>query len=95
MNKIFEANEDLKETLVKRFGIIQAKTVYHEQGIYLGDPFYETEASWPDYSTFKNLTWEDTSDIADLMHSTKVQIDRKSTRLNSSHEWISRMPSSA
>ena len=24
-----------------------------------------------------------------------VQIDRKSTRLNSSHEWISRMPSSA
>ena len=76
MNKIFEANEDLKETLVKRFGIIQAKTVYHEQGIYLGDPFYETEASWPDYSTFKNLTWEDTSDIADLMHSTKVQIEK-------------------
>ena len=25
----------------------------------------------------------------------KEQIDRKSTRLNSSHEWISRMPSSA
>ena len=24
-----------------------------------------------------------------------VTIDRKSTRLNSSHEWISRMPSSA
>ena len=24
-----------------------------------------------------------------------VSIDRKSTRLNSSHEWISRMPSSA
>ena len=24
-----------------------------------------------------------------------VQPDRKSTRLNSSHEWISRMPSSA
>ena len=24
-----------------------------------------------------------------------VQLDRKSTRLNSSHEWISRMPSSA
>ena len=26
---------------------------------------------------------------------TLVQKDRKSTRLNSSHEWISRMPSSA
>ena len=25
----------------------------------------------------------------------KEQLDRKSTRLNSSHEWISRMPSSA
>ena len=25
----------------------------------------------------------------------RVAIDRKSTRLNSSHEWISRMPSSA
>ena len=25
----------------------------------------------------------------------KAHIDRKSTRLNSSHEWISRMPSSA
>ena len=25
----------------------------------------------------------------------KIGIDRKSTRLNSSHEWISRMPSSA
>ena len=24
-----------------------------------------------------------------------VDLDRKSTRLNSSHEWISRMPSSA
>ena len=32
-------------------------------------------------------------------HSTVIQkvlrLDRKSTRLNSSHEWISRMPSSA
>ena len=25
----------------------------------------------------------------------KAMLDRKSTRLNSSHEWISRMPSSA
>ena len=28
-------------------------------------------------------------------NSTITYIDRKSTRLNSSHEWISRMPSSA
>ena len=34
------------------------------------------------------------SDIASSIESVKV-LDRKSTRLNSSHEWISRMPSSA
>ena len=44
---------------------------------------------------FKNdtLTAEDTAfwlKVRDL-----VKLDRKSTRLNSSHEWISRMPSSA
>ena len=34
--------------------------------------------------------------LADLEEvSSQVDIDRKSTRLNSSHEWISRMPSSA
>ena len=32
--------------------------------------------------------------LADLADFAKVK-DRKSTRLNSSHEWISRMPSSA
>ena len=31
----------------------------------------------------------------ELVGTAAVPIDRKSTRLNSSHEWISRMPSSA
>ena len=39
------------------------------------------------------------TDEADLERSAEVSndqpLDRKSTRLNSSHEWISRMPSSA
>ena len=30
-----------------------------------------------------------------LLVSVRLAADRKSTRLNSSHEWISRMPSSA
>src|ERR1044071_6332097 len=30
-----------------------------------------------------------------LVHAIEADRDRKSTRLNSSHEWISRMPSSA
>ena len=30
-----------------------------------------------------------------LFQSRRIALDRKSTRLNSSHEWISRMPSSA
>ena len=33
--------------------------------------------------------------LCDAMGVLPAQIDRKSTRLNSSHEWISRMPSSA
>ena len=33
--------------------------------------------------------------IPTLLSATICFIDRKSTRLNSSHEWISRMPSSA
>ena len=38
-----------------------------------------------DFDRFKNGSWN-------LLGAIK---DRKSTRLNSSHEWISRMPSSA
>ena len=33
--------------------------------------------------------------IAQMLNRGKLVLDRKSTRLNSSHEWISRMPSSA
>ena len=33
--------------------------------------------------------------VANALAPSKVSSDRKSTRLNSSHEWISRMPSSA
>ena len=34
-------------------------------------------------------------DLQDVRTMLKLLQDRKSTRLNSSHEWISRMPSSA
>ena len=52
---------------------------------------------------FKNLVFKDTS-FANLMNkriynvlliATKYDADRKSTRLNSSHTTVSRMPSSA
>ena len=33
--------------------------------------------------------------VSEVARVEKHYIDRKSTRLNSSHEWISRMPSSA
>ena len=35
------------------------------------------------------------SQFAWTYHNPRTRLDRKSTRLNSSHEWISRMPSSA
>ena len=34
-------------------------------------------------------------ELSQLMTTYQPTVDRKSTRLNSSHEWISRMPSSA
>ena len=33
--------------------------------------------------------------LVDILEAENIKLDRKSTRLNSSHEWISRMPSSA
>ena len=45
---------------------------------------------WP----FSTLGWPDPN-AADLARWYPTSVDRKSTRLNSSHEWISRMPSSA
>ena len=36
-----------------------------------------------------------TTSLIEAMRTRALQEDRKSTRLNSSHEWISRMPSSA
>ena len=41
--------------------------------------------------TKKRIAQEMTGNV----NATALQLDRKSTRLNSSHEWISRMPSSA
>ena len=47
------------------------------------------------------ITSDSTCDLAkELLEKHDIElfplyIDRKSTRLNSSHEWISRMPSSA
>ena len=66
--------------------------------------FIDTGVSSNDLFSGMNMALKD---IAEHMrdHSRKIQtlddvkhiakIDRKSTRLNSSHEWISRMPSSA
>ena len=44
----------------------------------------------PELSTPQQREW-----CRDIIERQVRQIDRKSTRLNSSHEWISRMPSSA
>ena len=41
------------------------------------------------------LLERDGAPAAVLPRRTFLKLDRKSTRLNSSHEWISRMPSSA
>ena len=52
-----------------------------------GNPFAEEDAQ--NDTVFKRTCLEST------FHPAWDKVDRKSTRLNSSHEWISRMPSSA
>ena len=44
---------------------------------------------------FNQLSDQDENPQISFMQNTTLEKDRKSTRLNSSHEWISRMPSSA
>src|SRR6266849_7473696 len=40
--------------------------------------------------TYRVKSWiERVSRVAEVMHTPRVGLDRKSTRLNSSHEWIS------
>ena len=43
----------------------------------------------------RRLTAEELNYIRENYKQVTLPVDRKSTRLNSSHEWISRMPSSA
>ena len=52
----------------------------------------------PDYflTNFKTMQTESDGSIRFILSANEMtHLDRKSTRLNSSHEWISRMPSSA
>ena len=49
-----------------------------------------------DRTLARNQDLETPADVAKVQeHNEREKEDRKSTRLNSSHEWISRMPSSA
>ena len=62
----------------------------HQKGIFYGnlqDLFFQLNG--------KELSYNNLVDVDAAMHLINEFKDRKSTRLNSSHEWISRMPSSA
>ena len=50
-----------------------------------------------DFGDYKDIKYNHTVILDDIFELYKewMDEDRKSTRLNSSHEWISRMPSSA
>ena len=68
----------------------QAQISAHDRGIYFGDGVYEVLR----YCNGRLFALD--GHMARLRNSlTQTDIDRKSTRLNSSHTDISRMPSSA
>ena len=46
------------------------------------------------FEPFTHIKWGANRDVAETV-SSRLETDRKSTRLNSSHEFVSRMPSSA
>ena len=54
-----------------------------------------TTTSTTEDTTDSSTSDSDAKDDSYDFSAYKKRIDRKSTRLNSSHEWISRMPSSA
>ena len=60
------------------------------------DASFETVIKNPEYATSLNIsTLKELKLFEKNVKKFKNILDRKSTRLNSSHEWISRMPSSA
>ena len=55
--------------------------------------FLKADTNLPSYMMFPRFLLDmKISETAKMLY---IILDRKSTRLNSSHEWISRMPSSA
>jgi hypothetical protein len=76
MDVFFQINESLKDKLVEHFGITYAKTIFHKNGgLYLEDPFYETEARWPTYEAFKSLSWEEADDLGQFLYKTKLKVE--------------------
>ena len=79
-------------TMCRRFGpgLVYVNEMVMATGIVHGSRKTDTMLTFSADESFRSLQLYG-SDPAML----SAAIDRKSTRLNSSHEWISRMPSSA
>ena len=91
---IYAANDmiDCAQALEQLCEIKQARLI-HSQGKYWLVSFADYIDSTITYRTY-NYTLQYTGVTSTYSHRQTLG-DRKSTRLNSSHEWISRMPSSA
>ena len=75
--------------------IVVAGNVRRSAEIAIGDPddiLYLRAKNWANGNV---PNWRAMSNNTIYVDDYEHIIDRKSTRLNSSHEWISRMPSSA
>ena len=71
---------------------------YQHGEVYVLDDGAETDLDLGHYERFTNSTLSRDSNFTTgriYLSVINKERDRKSTRLNSSHEWISRMPSSA
>ena len=75
----------LSRGYVDRFNSGEGDPDFNEAGAFLHNVY------WPQLMPPKNANRPHGASLELI----KRKLDRKSTRLNSSHEWISRMPSSA
>ena len=73
-------------------GILQRGPI---EARYLKDWMVSAPVESPPIALARPRTTDEVATVLRICNAHRVPVDRKSTRLNSSHEWISRMPSSA
>ena len=94
-NKFINANNQQETIILERYSDFTSESIDTISSYNSDQEFnnsFDSKVSFDSYQEFNNSFDSKVSFDSDQEFNNS---DRKSTRLNSSHEWISRMPSSA